>query len=87
MEHDITLYVGLDVQKDSITVAYALGMGEMEQLGKFGTSSTDIDRLCRRLQSKALTTLASPTRLDLADIAFTASSHGKRSNVWCARRR
>ncbi|BDB29824.1 hypothetical protein CTP10_R72400 (plasmid) [Cupriavidus sp. P-10] len=29
MEHDITLYVGLDVHKDSITVAYAIGMGEV----------------------------------------------------------
>jgi transposase len=53
MEHDITLYVGLDVHKDSITVAYALGMGEVEQLGKIGTSKADIDRLCKRLQSKA----------------------------------
>ncbi|PZX26116.1 transposase [Cupriavidus phytorum] len=53
MENDITLYVGLDVHKDSITVAYALGMGEVEQLGKIGTSKADTDRLCKRLQSKA----------------------------------
>ncbi|WP_432257736.1 IS110 family transposase [Cupriavidus sp. TMH.W2] len=53
MEHDSTLYVGLDVHKDSITVAYALGMGEVELLGKIGTSQADIDRLCKRLQSKA----------------------------------
>ncbi|WP_316157566.1 IS110 family transposase [Cupriavidus sp. BIC8F] len=53
MEHDSTLYVGLDVHKDSITVAYAIGMGEVELLGKIGTSKTDIDRLCKRLQSKA----------------------------------
>ncbi|MFL9966493.1 hypothetical protein PQR02_37095 [Paraburkholderia sediminicola] len=31
MEHDSTLYVGLDVHKDSITVAYALGTGEVER--------------------------------------------------------
>jgi hypothetical protein len=34
MEHDSTLHVGLDVHKDSITVAYALGAGEVELLGK-----------------------------------------------------
>ncbi len=52
MEHDSTLYAGLDVHKDSITVAYAIGMGEVEVLGTIGTTKTDIDRLCQRLQSK-----------------------------------
>jgi transposase len=45
--------LGLDVHKDLITVAYALGSGEVELLGKTGTTQTDIDRLCKRLQSKA----------------------------------
>ncbi|PTB16718.1 IS110 family transposase [Trinickia symbiotica] len=53
MEDDSTLYVGLDLHKESITVAYALGAGEVELLGKIGTTKTDIDRLCKRLQSKA----------------------------------
>ena len=53
MEHDSTVYVGLDVHKESITVAYAVGMGEAELLGKIGTTKTDIDHLCKRLQSKA----------------------------------
>lgn len=53
MENDSTVYVGLDVHKDSITVAYALGTCEVELLGKIGTTKTDIDRLCKRLQSKA----------------------------------
>src|SRR6202790_5923711 len=53
MEHGSTLYVGLDVHKDSITVAYALSAGEVELPAKIGTTKTDIDRLCKRLQSKA----------------------------------
>ncbi|MGF6805366.1 transposase [Paraburkholderia sp. Clong3] len=53
MEHDSTLYVGLDVHKDSITVAYAIGTGEVELLGKIGTTQADVERLCKRLQSKA----------------------------------
>jgi transposase len=53
MENDSTLYVGLDVHKDSITIAYALGNGEVELPGRIGTTQTDIDRLCERLQSKA----------------------------------
>lgn len=53
MENDSTLYVGLDVHKDSITVVYALGNDEVELLGKIGTTQADIERLCKRLQSKA----------------------------------
>ncbi|PRX27400.1 transposase [Paraburkholderia sp. BL18I3N2] len=53
MENDSTLYVGLDVHKDSIMVAYAIGMGDVELLGKTGTTHIEVDRLCKRLQSKA----------------------------------
>lgn len=54
MEHDSTLLdVGLGVHKDSIAAAYALGTGEVELLGKIGTTKADIDCLCKRLQSKA----------------------------------
>ncbi|MGY6164002.1 IS110 family RNA-guided transposase [Paraburkholderia strydomiana] len=53
MENDSTLYVGLDVHKDSIMVAYAIGMGDVELLGETGTTHTGVDRLCKRLQSKA----------------------------------
>jgi transposase len=53
MQNDSTLYVGLDVHKDSITIAYAKGLGDVELLGKIGTSQIEIDRLCKRLQTKA----------------------------------
>jgi transposase len=53
MQNDSTLFVGLDVYKDSITVAYALDGGEVQALGKTGTTQIEIDRLCKRLQSKA----------------------------------
>ncbi|MFM0213990.1 IS110 family transposase, partial [Paraburkholderia sediminicola] len=52
MENHSTLYVGLDVHKDSITVAYAIGLGEVEQAGKIGTTQRDIERLVTRLKAK-----------------------------------
>ena len=49
-----TLYVGLDVHKESITVAYAPeGRGaEVVVLGAIGTRQCDIDKLVRQLQAK-----------------------------------
>jgi len=47
-------YVGLDVHKDSIAVAYAPEDrgGEVLSLGAIGTRQSDIDKLIRTLQSK-----------------------------------
>lgn len=53
MKNDSTVYVGLDVHKDSIVVAYAVGLGEVQIPGRIGTSGRDIDRLCQQMQSKA----------------------------------
>jgi hypothetical protein len=36
MRNHSTVYVGLDVHKESITVAYAVDAGEVESLGKIG---------------------------------------------------
>ena len=53
-ESSKTLYVGLDVHKDSIAVAYAAEDrgAEVVSLGAIGTRQCDIDKLIRRLESK-----------------------------------
>src|SRR5947209_11037871 len=55
MRHGSTLYVGLDVPKDSIAVAYATtdGPSDPVHVGAIGTRQCDIDALVRKLQSKS----------------------------------
>src|SRR4029450_9177755 len=55
MTQSRTLYVGLDVHKDSIAVAYVVQDhgAEVVSLGNIGTRQCDIDQLIRRLQSKS----------------------------------
>jgi len=55
MKQSTTLFVGLDVHKDSITVAYMpeARTAEAIYLGPVGTRQCDIDRLIRQLHSKA----------------------------------
>ena len=55
MRHGSTLYVGLDVHKDSIAVAYATtdGPSDPVHVGAIGTRQCDIDTLVRTMQSKS----------------------------------
>jgi transposase len=52
MDNGSTIYVGLDVHKDSIAVAYAAPGSEPQWLGDFGSRQHDIERFIRVLQSK-----------------------------------
>src|ERR671925_1313796 len=50
-----TLFIGMDVHKDSIAVAYVAQAhgAEVVSLGPIGTRQCDIDKLIRQLQSKS----------------------------------
>jgi transposase len=85
MRNDSTVYVGLDVHKESIVVAYAIDAGEVESLGKTGTTKTEIDRLCKRLQSKAPHVCMS-TRRAPAAMGYTGNWLNWVLTAWCVRR-
>ena len=55
MSHSSTLYIGLDVHKESIAVAYVAQehAAEVIYLGTIGTRQCDIDQLVRKLHAKA----------------------------------
>jgi transposase len=55
MSQSSTLFIGMDVHKDSIAVAYVTQDhgAEVTYLGSIGTRQCDIDQLIRKMQSKA----------------------------------
>jgi transposase len=55
MHHCSTLYIGLDVHKASIAVAYVAKDHDADviYLGTIGTRHVDLETLVRKLQSKA----------------------------------
>jgi transposase len=70
-----TLYVGLDVHKDAIAIAYAPDVREADvtSLGMIGTRHCDIDQPKRKLSPRA-DTLSSSMRLAPAAMGSTATS-------------
>src|SRR6266446_2363302 len=54
MAHSSTLFVGVDVHKETIAVAYVTEEREAEVvfLGTIGTRQCDLDKLIRKLQAK-----------------------------------
>jgi transposase len=57
MAHTSTFFIGLDVHKETIAVAYVAEEREAEvvSLGTIGTRQCDIDKVVRKLQSKGKT--------------------------------
>ena len=55
MSQSSTLFIGMDVHKDSIAVAYVAQEHGAEgiYLGAIGTRQGDIDQMIRKMQSKA----------------------------------
>jgi len=55
MHQSSTLYIGLDIHKESIAVAYVAKAhhAEVVSLGTIGTRQCDSDKLIRQLQSKS----------------------------------
>jgi transposase len=55
MSQSSTLYIGMDVHKDTIAVAYVAKdhNAEVVSLGTIGTRQADIDQLIRKMQSTA----------------------------------
>src|SRR5215475_2002253 len=55
MKQSSTLYIGLDVHKESIAVAYVAKEhhAEVISIGNIGTRQCDIDQLIRKMQSKS----------------------------------
>ena len=78
MKHSSTLYVGLDVHKESIAVAYVSDAKDAEALylGSIGTRQSDIDKLIRRLHSKSaqLVFVYEPARAAIGSIAISPRS-------------
>ena len=73
MSQSSTLYVGIDVHKETIAVAYVAKDHDAEvvSLGTFGTRQCDIDNLIRS-SNRRPNTWSLSTKLARVDIGFIA---------------
>jgi len=89
MHQSSTLYVGLDVHKKSMAVAYIAQEphAEVIALGNIGTRQCDIDTLIRRLQSQTASSVSTrnATRTATPGVCTRWSKPGRRSGVCQAR--
>ncbi len=86
MDHDSTVYVGLDVHKESITTAYAVGMGDVELLGRITGLPRVISIVCANACIPRAGVCMSSTRQDRAVMDSTVNWSRKDSNVWYVHR-
>jgi len=88
MKNRNTLFVGLDVHKESIAVAYAATEGATDpvHIGTIGTRQCDVDALVRRAQSKAAA-LVFVYEAGPCGIGCTAISRARGSRAWSWPRR
>ena len=70
MRNHSTVFVALDVHQKSIVAAYAVDAGEVEDLGDIGTRQYDLDRLCKRMQSKGARVRGRAVRLCSVSLSY-----------------
>jgi hypothetical protein len=87
-ESSKTLFVGLDVHKDAIAVAYAPEErgAEVVSLGSVGTRQCDIDTLIRKLHAKGAT-LVFVYEAGRVAIGYIGTSRGRACAATSWRRR
>jgi hypothetical protein len=84
MRNNSTVYVGLDLHKDSITVAYAIDAGEIELLEARPVRPGPTSIACARACSPRRRTYASCTRQVHVVTGCTVNSSRRASTAWSA---